>query len=116
MNKDTVSPLVTLKPSEYVVSGTLDDPPLSYPEWVNFSLFRLKSQPTVYITLLCCLGRRENSSRQIGLFWWAGPLSSVVLFNPQILRFANEYITFKRKNYLGKTTVTEWAEEIQSKR
>ena len=32
MNKDTVSPLVTLKPSEYVVSGTLDDPPLSYPE------------------------------------------------------------------------------------
>lgn len=41
MTKNTVSVslFVKLKANEYVVSGTLDDPPLSYPSELTFHCF-----------------------------------------------------------------------------
>lgn len=41
MTKNTVSVslIVTLKVNEYVLSGTLDDPPLSYPRELTFHCF-----------------------------------------------------------------------------
>lgn len=41
MTKNTVSVslIVTLKVNEYALSGTLDDPPLSYPSELTFHCF-----------------------------------------------------------------------------
>jgi len=47
-----------------VVWGTLDIPSPRYPQWVNFSLLRLKSQPTVYTFSLCCL---EGKTCRLGI-------------------------------------------------